>query len=164
MSPHTVGCLPTVLFIAHVIDERIIVMQPYIHTVQYYETDKMGIVHHSNYIRWMEEARVDYLEKVGWSYDKLEKMGIVSPVTSVTCNYKASTTFADVISVSVALTSFNGVTLKISYEMRNADDKIVCTAQSEHVFLNEKGMFIRLHREYPDLYAFLCTKTENKTS
>ncbi len=39
-------------------------MEKYIHKVQYYETDKMGITHHSNYIRWMEEARVDFFEKV----------------------------------------------------------------------------------------------------
>lgn len=38
-------------------------MEPYLHKVQYYETDKMGIVHHSNYIRWMEEARVDFWRK-----------------------------------------------------------------------------------------------------
>ena len=55
----------------------------YTHKVQYYETDKMGITHHSNYIRWMEEARIDFLEKSGFSYDKLEKDGIISPVISV---------------------------------------------------------------------------------
>ena len=52
----------------------------YVHTVQYYETDKMGITHHSNYIRWMEEARVDFLSQIGWEFAKLEAMGIVSPV------------------------------------------------------------------------------------
>ena len=46
----------------------------YNHTVQYYETDKMGITHHSNYIRWMEEARVDFLKQIGWDYDKLEEI------------------------------------------------------------------------------------------
>ena len=47
-------------------------MKKYKHTVQYYETDRMGIVHHSNYIRWMEEARIDFLNQIGWGYDKLE--------------------------------------------------------------------------------------------
>ena len=47
-------------------------MKPYIHTVQYYETDCMGITHHSNYIRWMEEARVDFLTQVGWPLKTLE--------------------------------------------------------------------------------------------
>ena len=52
----------------------------YNHTVQYYETDKMGITHHSNYIRWMEEARVDFLKQIGWDYDKLEEIGVISPL------------------------------------------------------------------------------------
>ena len=38
----------------------------YIHKVQYYETDKMGVTHHSNYLRIMEEARTDFLEKIGY--------------------------------------------------------------------------------------------------
>ena len=58
-------------------------MEPYQHTVQYYETDKMGIVHHSNYIRWMEEARVAYLAQLGWNIEMLEAMGAISPVTGL---------------------------------------------------------------------------------
>ena len=49
------------------------------HKVQYYETDRMGITHHSNYVRWMEEARVHFLEQIGWGYDRLESSGILSP-------------------------------------------------------------------------------------
>ena len=49
----------------------------YEHRVSYYETDQMGIVHHSNYIRWFEDARVDFLEKVGFSYAKMEEIGIM---------------------------------------------------------------------------------------
>ena len=65
-------------------------MELYKHTVQYYETDKMGITHHSNYIRWMEEARVDFLNKIGWGFDRLEDLGMISPVTEVECKYKLS--------------------------------------------------------------------------
>lgn len=48
----------------------------------------MGITHHSNYIRWMEEARVAFLKEIGWDYAKLEEMGIISPVIDVQCQYK----------------------------------------------------------------------------
>ena len=51
-------------------------MENYIHKVQYYETDRMGLTHHSNYIRWMEEARVYWLDNRGFGFDKLEEMGI----------------------------------------------------------------------------------------
>ena len=50
------------------------------HEVQYYETDRMGITHHSNYVRWMEEARTFFLREIGWPYEKIEEEGIISPV------------------------------------------------------------------------------------
>ena len=52
--------------------------KPYEHKVHYYETDKMGVVHHSNYIRWMEEARVDMMEKSGFGYKRLEEEGKIN--------------------------------------------------------------------------------------
>ena len=60
----------------------------YIHKVQNYETDQMGIVHHSNYIRWFEEARTAYLEEAGAGYKGMEEAGIISPVVSVACRYQ----------------------------------------------------------------------------
>lgn len=74
----------------------------YEHKIQYYETDKMGITHHSNYIRFMEEARIDWLDKIGWNFAKLESMGLTSPVLSVKCEYKKSTTYYDVILIKLS--------------------------------------------------------------
>ena len=71
-------------------------MKPYQHTVQYYETDRMGITHHSNYIRWMEEARVDFLAQLGWNLERLEAMGAVSPVTALDVKYRHDTKFPEV--------------------------------------------------------------------
>lgn len=135
-------------------------MQAYSHKVQYYETDRMGITHHSNYVRWMEEARIDYLEQIGWPYDRLEEMGISSPVTSVSCKYKIPTTFAETIEITAYIRDFNGVILKIGYTMKNASGKTVCEGESEHVFLNAKGMFIRLRREFPELFNRLTELIE----
>ena len=53
---------------------------PYRRRVQYYETDRMGIVHHSNYIRWFEEARTDFLRNNGIVYSDLEQSGVMIPV------------------------------------------------------------------------------------
>lgn len=47
-------------------------MKAYKHSVQYYETDRMGITHHSNYVRWMEEARSFLLKDIGFPYDCIE--------------------------------------------------------------------------------------------
>ncbi len=127
----------------------------YQHIVQYYETDKMGITHHSNYIRWMEEARIDFLSQIGWSYAKLEEEGIISPVVSVECKYIQPTTFSNTVDIEVVVMEFKGVKLKLKYVMKNDKEKVVCEACSEHCFLNEQGIPIRLNKEYPLFYNAL---------
>lgn len=129
-------------------------MKPYLHRVQYYETDMMGIVHHANYIHWMEEARIDFLDHLGFPYVEMEARGVVSPVRSLNCAYRKPCTFGDEIAVEVGVTAFNGVVLTIGYTMRRGDD-IICTAASEHVFLNKTGGFVRLRRDMPDFCAAL---------
>ena len=124
----------------------------YVHVVQYYETDKMGITHHSNYIRWMEEARVDYLDKAGWDYAKLEAMGVISAVVSLSCDYKRPTTFSDRITIQTMVTAFKGVTFEFSYEMRNQEGTVVFTGSSRHAFLNEAGRPVHIRSKYPELY------------
>lgn len=124
----------------------------YTHTVQYYETDKMGITHHSNYIRWMEEARVALLDSIGFGYAKLEEAGIISPVINVNCNYKKTTTFPETITIDVSVKTFNGVKMTLEYIMKNDDGIVVCEAQSSHAFLSPKGTPLRLKNEYPDFY------------
>ena len=131
-------------------------MTPYRHRVQYYETDRMGIVHHSNYIRWMEEARIALLAEIGFPYEALEARGVVSPVRSVQCRYLRSCTFGDDIEITASVRDFNGVVLTLAYDMRRAgEDETLCRAESEHVFLNREGRFIRMKRDLPDFCAAL---------
>lgn len=125
-------------------------MQPYLHRVQYYETDMMGVVHHANYIRWMEEARIDFLDQLGFPYAAMEARGVISPVKAVSCEYRNPCSFGDQVSVSVSVESFNGVVLAIRYRMRKSEDCLVCEARSEHVFLNREGRFVRMQREMPE--------------
>ena len=53
--------------------------------INYYETDRMGVVHHSNYIRYLEEARTEWLEVLNMPFDLLEKNEITIPVLGVNC-------------------------------------------------------------------------------
>ncbi len=131
-------------------------MADYTHVVQYYETDRMGITHHSNYIRWMEEARVDFLSRLGWGYDRLEAGGIVSPVTALECKYKASTTFPDEVTIRVTLAALKNATMRIGYVMTKQDGTTVFDGASEHCFLNPGGRIVRLNRELPEFYAALA--------
>ena len=135
-------------------------MQPYKHIVQYYETDKMGITHHSNYIRWMEEARIDFLKQLGWDYAKLEEMGVISPVTEINCKYKQPTTFSDEIFVMVNIAEYNGIRLKLSYKMKNSVNKTVFEGKSEHCFVNKEGRIVRVKKEFPEFDAALAAEAE----
>lgn len=130
-------------------------MQPYLHRVQYYETDKMGIVHHSNYIRWMEEARVDFLAQIGWNFEKLEAQGVASPVLAVRCSYKRPTRFPEQIRIAVVLKDYHGVRMTIGYRMENADGMLVCEGETDHCFVDGAGQPVRLRRELPDFDAAL---------
>ncbi len=127
----------------------------YSHKVQYYETDKMGITHHSNYVRWMEEARIAFLSEHGLDYAKLEQDGIISPVVSVSVNYRRPTQFSDTVEITVREAGFNGVRLTFEYVMECAG-RTVCEAKSEHCFTDGSGRPVRLQRENPEVYAALC--------
>lgn len=133
----------------------------YVHKVNYYETDKMGVTHHSNYIRWMEEARIEFLDKIGYSYFKLEEDGIMSPVIGIECDYKATTTFNDVIEVDVKVKEFKGVKLVIEYVMTNVKTKeLVLTGISKHCFVNVDGKPIILKKEFPEFDKVLRKMAE----
>jgi acyl-CoA thioester hydrolase len=100
----------------------------------------------------MEEARIDFLKQIGWGYEEIESMGIISPVTSVECKYKSTTTFADDVYIDVWIEEFKGVKLKICYNMQKSNGTSVCEAVSEHCFINKEGKIISLKREYPQIF------------
>ena len=133
---------------------------PYVHAIQYYETDRMGITHHSNYVRFMEEARVDFLRQIGWDYGKLEDMGVASPVTRLDCQYKAPSTFGDELRITVLVRECNGIRIQFQYKMVSQRGVVVCTANSEHCFVTNEGKIVRLDREFPDFYEVLKAKSE----
>ena len=130
-------------------------MQEYIHKVQYYETDKMGIVHHSNYIRWFEEARTDYLDKIGVSYKSLEDRGFICPVLSVQCSYKKSVLFGTSVKIRTVLKSFGNVRFTFRYVIFDPEtgEEHAC-GESTHCFINPDGKVISLKKKAPELFDY----------
>ena len=70
-------------------------MFTYHRKAQYHETDKMSIIHHSNYVKWMEETRVAFMDSLGYSFRRMEQTGIASPVVGITVDYKKPVEFDD---------------------------------------------------------------------
>ncbi len=126
-------------------------VSPYLRRVFYYETDQMAIVHHSNYIRWMEEARTDYMRKNGVDYRAVEAEGIIMPVLSVNCRYRASARYDDPVAIRTVLSSYNGVRARYRYEIRHAETGLLfAQGESEHCFLDRNSrMPLKLRKTHP---------------
>ncbi|MBD5543296.1 MAG: acyl-CoA thioesterase [Lachnospiraceae bacterium] len=138
-------------------------IKPYERGVHYYETDQMGIVHHSNYIRWFEEARSDFLEQIGMPYDKIEEEGILIPVLAVSCKYKSAIRYGDVVHIYLKVTYFNGVRFKASYQVIGKETGVLhASGESEHGFVNRDMIPLRMKKEYPKMYELLAAYVEEE--
>lgn len=126
------------------------IMKPYEHIVKYYECDRMGVTHHSNYIRFMEEARIDWMDQLGYGFERMEAEGVVSPVVSLSCNYKRTTTFKDVILIDVKVEQLTALKITFSYTMR-VGEQTVCTATSTHCFI-ENNRPVAMQQRFPELW------------
>lgn len=139
-------------------------IKPYERRVFYYETDKMGIMHHSNYIRIFEESRVDFLRQSGMPFEDIEARGILMPVLSVECSYKHPLRFDDPFAVTLTITKFNGVSLFVSYEIVNTNTGQLCAVgSSSHCFTDEALMPIRTKKAHPDIFRIFDDYMRNKS-
>ena len=132
----------------------------YIRKAYYHETDQMGVIHHSNYLRWLEEARIDFLNKADISYKKLEEMGLISPVVSINIEYKAPVTFDDVVVIKTEILNFSSAKFEFSYDIiRQKDNKLCVHATSKHCFLKDNKV-ISMKREFPEIHKKLLEMVE----
>ena len=124
----------------------------------YYETDQMGIIHHSNYIRWFEEARMSFLEDIGFPYAKVEELGIIIPVLGVSAQYRTMVKYGETVDIYSKITKFTGLKMNIEYRVvDHATGVIRCTGESSHAFLDKEYKPIRMKRDYPDLYEMFMS-------
>lgn len=141
-------------------------IEPYVRRTYYYETDKMGIIHHSNYIRWLEEARIDFMRQTGLDYDEMEKSGVFMPVTGASCKYIISVHFYEEVEIFTRLKYFNGVRAVYSYEIYTGQGKnLAATGESSHCFLDSvTRMPVSIKSRYPELYEKGLRFLEEKKS
>ncbi len=129
------------------------ILKPYRRTALYYETDKMGIVHHSNYIRWFEEARIDYLSQAGLPYSKIEEYGVQIPVLSAQCLYKSAVRFDDTVLIKLHITGFNGFKLFVSYEVSDLmTGELRAEGNTAHFFVDKNFKPVRVKKNFPEIY------------
>ena len=138
-------------------------MFSYSRRAYYHETDQMGIIHHANYLKWMEEARIALMDKLGFSYKKMEDLGVISPVTAIDVEYKNSTKFNDEVIVNVKVLEYSGVKLTFEYEIINKENNVLnAICHSKHCFIMN-GKIISLKRNLIEFHdAFMKFIEEDK--
>ncbi len=124
----------------------------YSRRVNYYETDQMAIVHHTNYIRMFEEARLDMMEQCGMPYDEIERMGIIIPVVDAYARYHSSLRYGDELEVEVKVKKFNGIRLIYDYRIYIKETgELSATGYTSHCFLLD-GLPVNVRKRFPELY------------
>ena len=129
----------------------------YLRRAQFYETDSMGVVYHGNYIHWMEEARTDFLEQIGWSYERATQAGIDFALTDISCGYRKTTKFGETLSISLEITRLSPARLVLSYRMVNArTGELHAEGTSSHFFYDRNTQRpVALKKVFPELYQLL---------
>ena len=122
--------------------------------INYHETDRMGVVHHSNYIKYMEEARCDWLESVDMPFSLLEENGITIPVLGVNCQYKYHVTFGDTVIIKPYVKEYTGVRVTVGYTMEDKKTgKVVLVGETKHCFTDRSLKPISLKKHAPQFNA-----------
>ncbi len=128
-------------------------IESYVRVINYYETDQMHVVHHSNYARYLEEARLHLMDQIGLSYDNLEKMGIIIPVLELHDYYIKSITYGDIIEIRPTITKLSSVRFVLKYEIyKSGTDELLHRAETAHAFLDSEFKPINLKKKFPEVY------------
>lgn len=118
--------------------------------VKFYDTDLMGVVHHSNYIRWFETARVEFLREVGIDLNEMMNDGLLFPIVEVQAKYFEPAKFDDELELEILPAAMTKVKWEFEYKIRRAgQEKILVEGFSRNVFTNsETGKITRLPDKY----------------
>ena len=127
--------------------------------VRYYETDQMGIVHHSNYIRYFECGRTALLKDIGLPMEKIEQAGVMLPVISVECHYKYPAKLGDTLRVVSIMDEIPRAKLVIKSEIYNESGKLLCNGEVGIGFIDATTRRpIRCPKDLAELFEILINK------
>ena len=121
------------------------------HRVNFYDTDTMAVAHHSNYIRWFEIGRVEFLRMIGITLNDMMEDGYVFPITEVKCKYLHPAKFDDVLVIETIPKALTKVKMAFDYRIYLASDPscVMVEGHTQNVFTSmETGKITRLPEKY----------------
>jgi len=104
--------------------------------VQYFETDCMGVVHHSNYIRYFEMGRTEMMRDLGFPYSAMENTGVKMPIILTECRYLFPATYDELLTIRTTIKEPISARIRFEYEIYNESGKQICTGAVELAFIN----------------------------
>ena len=121
--------------------------------VNFFDTDTMGVTHHSNYIRWFEIGRVEYLRAIGIDLNAMMADGILFPITKIEAQYHSPSYFDNILAIDTTAVALTKAKMEFEYKIHRVDEeKILVTGFSQNVFTNkETGKITRLPEKYYSL-------------
>ena len=127
-------------------------------TVRYSETDMMGIVHHSRYYPWFEQARTDYIKEAGLTYSGLEKMGFMLPLTETQCKYIYGLTYEDEVLITCRIEKLSVARVEFFYEVfKMPEMKKVSEGRTKHGIVDGNLRPINAKKVFPDVWEKLTS-------
>jgi len=128
--------------------------------VNYADVDRMGLLHHSVYLKYLERSREEFIRRRGGAYAALEDSGVLIVVVEAALRYRRPARFDDVLAVTLELTDVGAASIRIAYELRKSgEDELVATATTRHALMNREGKLLRVT---PEIRAML-TRDETLT-
>jgi len=119
----------------------------------YADTDAMGVVYHTNYIKWFEVGRCELLRSIGYPYARLEEEGILLPVAECSCKYKQPAVYDDMLEITARVAEMKGATVVMEYEIRKQETgALLVTGFTKHAITDPKFKPIRLRDKNRGLY------------
>ena len=116
--------------------------------VKFYDTDTFRIVHHSNYIRWFETGRVEFLRELGIDLNEMMNDGILFPIVEIGAKFHAPAKFDDVLEIETTAEALTKAKMKFDYVIRKrGEEKILAEGTSTNVFTHD-GKICRLPDKY----------------
>lgn len=109
----------------------------YTFRVMYPDTDQMGTVHHSNYVKYYETARWELFRCIGISYHSVEEAGYMLPVVDMKFKFLKTTHYDELLTVKTTLTAIRGVRIWFTYKLYNEYNELISTAETGLAFVRK---------------------------
>lgn len=125
--------------------------------VRYAETDRMGIVHHSNYPVWYEVGRTDFIKMFGTSYVDMEQAGVMTPLRNLSCHFKLPAFYDDELIIRTWCTVISAARIEFSYTVKRIEidgsETELGYGSTEHGFVDSKTFRpCSIRKRMPELY------------